>query len=105
VLPVAWTEVIDRIQSVVNQALNDAVERERKLAEASPPVEQPPPFPDGLEQFELRMRDFSTRLQLAEQKAAQTDALVMAGQQAIENWLEAAAAVRQRLAKWHVPSL
>lgn len=104
-LPPDWTKVVDGIELALTEALAEAADRTQVL-EASPIfAEAPAALGDGLRRLEDRLQSFSACVYRAEQTAADVEALLEAGQQAVGAWRTAADAFREKLATWSRRSL
>jgi hypothetical protein len=102
VLPAEWTAVLDGIEAALKDALADAEKRARSFLATT--AEPESTFP-GLEQLAERMRRLHAGFEEAARESGETDALLQQGQRALQCWQAAADALRQRLAKWQVPSI
>jgi hypothetical protein len=91
---------LDAIQQVLERTIAAAVEREQALASA--PTEAAGAGGGAwlrlLEPLEARLRAFQECADWAGQEAAEADAALAAGAEALRRWLDAAGANRQRLA-------
>jgi hypothetical protein len=91
---------LDAIQQVLEETITAATEREQALAA---PVDEAGAGRDGrwrrlLEQLEACLSAFQACADQAERGAAEADAVLAAGEEALRRWLCAADAIRQRLA-------
>jgi hypothetical protein len=107
VLPPDWTHVLETIQSALAQALTETSEREQALAQGFPAGEPSPASPAAElgEDFGQGIHRFQSCYLEAERQAAAVAAGLQADQEAIQQWLAAAIALRQRLARTPAPSL
>jgi hypothetical protein len=104
-LPADWTKVVDSIQLALTEALAEAADRAQTL-EANPIFAEPSaPLPDGLQRLDERLQALSTCVSRAEQTAADVEALLETGQQAIAAWRTAADSLWEKLATWSRRSL
>ena len=94
VLPADWPQTLDQIQEVLARALAEAEGRERQLA-ASPATS---PTPD-LQRLDSCLNGFRARLAQAERQVLEADRWLSERQEAVQQWSEAAASVRRRLAE------
>ena len=99
VLPPNWTEVLETMQQALAQAVTAAAAREKAL--------MPEPFAvtPALDASDQRARAFTARLRQVEQAAAEAEAKIIADEKTLADWQNAAAVVRQRLAKWLDPAV
>src|SRR4051794_7204047 len=89
-----WTEVLERIESVLRRSLELAADPDVPPPAAAGPVLPPGDRPEWL----------GTRLAQAEADAAAAEAVLAAEADACRRWLDALAATRQRLEEWAAAS-
>ena len=103
VLPAAWAEILGTIQQALTQALEAADERERTLDSLlAPPGPAGGPDPvgqQGLQPYDLSLRELHSCVRQAQRDAAEADSALGATEEALQGWLAAAAATRQKLAE------
>ena len=90
VLPVDWTEVIEKVQEVLTHVESDAAERERGLTatkSSRPSVKTRSAWKEGLERFEESLRLFQAKVQQAEDEATEADLALADGEKGLEDWL------------------
>jgi hypothetical protein len=101
-LPKDWTEVIEKVQEVLTQTQSEAAAREQALLEnvpSAPGSEKAAAWKQGFEQFDERLRLFQTRVQQAEDDAADAELALADGEKALEHWLARANEIAQRVAR------
>src|SRR5262249_11943342 len=107
VLPAGWTEVMEKAQQQLQQAVAASVEREKAVdcgGPATPEMNQEG-ITRQLDKCQEGIRRLETSVKAAEQKAEEADTDLRASEEGIQGWLTSAAALRQRLANWEVPQV
>lgn len=99
-LPPAWSEVVDRIQEVLDHALELLAEREGELVnqEQSESGRQDV-IAQVLAQVDEQARNLDSFLRQASEKTVGTEMLIRESMVKTDNWLKAAADYRRRLAE------
>jgi len=95
-LPAAWTDVLDRIQLVLAEALRAAQARERAL-EATGPESAGQPL--GPSEENITLVEKSGAVADCDELAAATERALDAAQAALDRWLASAGQVTQTLAE------
>jgi hypothetical protein len=106
---VDWVQVLENIQAALALALAEIAERERTLEEgfssSESTVEPEAAGQVRLEPLDQGVRRFQSCYQEAECQAAEVETQLLATQESIQQWLTAAAALRQRLARTTASSI
>src|SRR5690242_14275487 len=92
--PQRWGEMLARVEEALATAIEAVARREQALRE-QPPVADPAPTADldaGLARFRERLQALSGCSARAEQTVAAADADLAAGEEALRDWFQAAAA-------------
>jgi hypothetical protein len=107
VLPADWVQVLENIQSALNQALTETAERDEPLNEEIPvtPTAAEPGGMGGLAQLDQCLCRFQSSYQEAERHASEVEAELQVNQETIQHWLAAATALRHRLVNSPVSSI
>ena len=99
--PPRWGEVLARVEQALAVSVEAASRREQALqgmaASAQPAAVD---LTEGLARFRERLRGLAERAAQAEQTVAAADAELAAGEEALREWFQAAAAARRSLAGW-----
>jgi hypothetical protein len=97
VLPPAWMEVLDRVQEALASATVAAAEREQAMpAQASGEADRQPRLAIANEP----LRGLQDVIAQAGREAADADAGLAASEDALHDWLKAAASLAKRHAVW-----
>jgi hypothetical protein len=98
-----WVEVLDDIQRSLAQTLDEVARREQALAAegltSAFAAEGDDAMRQSLARVGERMLLFRSCLDQAEERVAQAESALVEGEQALHQWLAAAQASRQNLAK------
>ncbi len=95
-----WQEVIEKVQEVLTQTGSQAAARARILDSApafSQSEEKVFAWKQDLEHYEERMQGFQASLQQAEQDLDESEASLLEAEEGINQWIEAAGAMRKKL--------
>jgi hypothetical protein len=102
-LPQQWVEVLDSIQESLAQTLEEVAQREQALASegvnAAFTAESDHALQQSLARVGERMLLFRSCLDQAEESAAEAESALVAGEDALHQWLTVAESTRQNLAK------
>jgi hypothetical protein len=104
-LPIAWMEVLNKIQHTISLALNDLARHEGANCNQMMPtdVKDPASVP-GLQDRSAggitRSSEFSSVQEHLEQSAREADTELQRGEESLRQWLEAIGEIAPRLAKW-----
>jgi hypothetical protein len=96
-LPESWTDVLDRIQQALAEAIAVAEQRER-AAEAPEPAATEERWQALSAALDERFAALRASIEQSEWQAAEADVQLGGAALALQAWLEAAAAAGQRLA-------
>lgn len=96
VLPVAWAEILEKVEKTLTDAAADANRSEQELGS---PEELPaqPTWQKAFDQLEERFRRLQGCLAEAELNAAQTEKSLQNSETTLQRWLAEAEAMRQKL--------
>ena len=100
-LPAAWTRVLDEVDETLRRTGEAAAQRERAIGnDSGSEAERRARWQQTLQQLHERLQGWPAALTQAENEAAEADAVLNAGEEALRRWLRDAEALQQRLAKW-----
>jgi hypothetical protein len=107
VLPADWVQVLDNIQSALNQALTEIAERDGTLSDGIPvtPAAAELGGMGGIGQLDQCLCRFQSSYQDAERRASEVEAEIQASQESIQQWQAATTALQQKLAISPVSSI
>jgi hypothetical protein len=96
--PAAWTAILDNIEQTLTRSLDRVAEREAEARSDQSPTLPDITLSEAVTACDLRLGGLRSHVGRAEADAAEADAALLASEKALQYWLEALAAVRQRLA-------
>ncbi|HLJ97534.1 MAG TPA: hypothetical protein VKU02_30520 [Gemmataceae bacterium] len=109
VLPATWAQVLDQVEATLRVAENEAGQRGEAIRQfASAPASDPEraaSWQQSLERVQERLQGWPAMLHQADQEAAEADGVLQAAEEALRDWLNAAEALGQRLAKGGKPEV